>query len=266
MSSIAPKPTVEGPQPPLGSTVRIQDMHLSPRRRKESLLPQITQLALEGHSGRSIGRTLGLSKRTVNHWLQKLRQEWIAKAAQSGAEMCAVDLERLDAIYRAAMEAWRNSQTQPQRGSAALLARATAAVTASWRLKGCPAPPRAPRPAPVPAETRPQDGGQQLPEPGSPAWDRRWLGFLMPEHLQEMTYDDLREVEARLQNVIEAEGGALPAELENRDLEHMTGDELRAYRDRLMDAVLAIEDGEDSPDTECSPADPPLAPVGPDQS
>ena len=144
MSSIAPKPTVEGPQPPLGSAVRIQDMHLSPRRRKESLLPQITQLALQGHSGRSIGRTLGLSKRTVNHWLQKLRQEWIAKAAQSGAEMLRGSLGTPRRDLPRGDGGLRNSQTQPQRGSAALLARATAAVTASWRLKGCPAPPRAP--------------------------------------------------------------------------------------------------------------------------
>jgi hypothetical protein len=43
----------------------------------------------------------------------------------------------------------------------------------------------------------------------------------------------------------------------------MTDDELRAHRDRLMDAVLTIEDAEDSPDTESTPADPPLAQVGP---
>ena len=169
---------------------------------------------------------------------------------------------KFSADYR--LKAWRNSQTQPQGGSAALLARATAAVTASWRLKGCPAPPRAPRPAPVPAETRAEDGRQQEPEPGSPASDRRWLGFLMPEHFREMTCDELREVEARLQNVLEAEGRDLPPELSNRELEQMTDDEFRVYRNRLLDAVLATEVAEDSPpDTESPPADPPRAPVGP---
>ena len=206
----------------------------------------IIQLALDGHSGQAIAAKVGLPKRTVNHWLHELRQEWIARAAEGGGEMFAFALARLDAIYREAMEAWRDSQgemevrlvedtqvadgsraakqrrsvrTQPQRRNAALLSKATAAVMATCRLKGCAAPARAevaePSAATIPLET------------------------LTEDILGNMSTDDLRVVAARLRAAIEAGGGSIPAELD-RDLEHMTWDELQAYHARLTAEIEAI--------------------------
>ena len=85
---------------------------LPPRRRKDSL-PQIHDLALEGHSCREIAARLGVSKSSVNRWLQELRQECRAKVADS-AEMVAVTYARYEAIYREAMEAWRRSQADKE--------------------------------------------------------------------------------------------------------------------------------------------------------
>jgi hypothetical protein len=160
---------------------------------------------------------LGVPKRTVNYWLHEARQEWIARAALSAAEMFAADLARLDAIYREAMQAWRRSQSeievrvvqhgqgddgrsvtkrsirnQPQRGNAAFLTRATAAVMASWRLKGKPGPPG------------PDSIARELP--------------------------------------IEADGGTLPADMPNEELQHMNEDQLRGYRARLSATVEAIDE------------------------
>ena len=42
---------------------------LAARRRKETLLPEITQLALEGHSSQAIADKLAMPKRTVNYCL-----------------------------------------------------------------------------------------------------------------------------------------------------------------------------------------------------
>ncbi len=190
---------------------------LAGRRRKETLLPEITQMALEGHPSQAIADKLGMPKRTVNYWLQEARQEWIARAALGAAEMFAADLARLDAIYREAMQAWRNSQTdtevrlvqntqpadgkatskrsirsQPQRGNAAFLTRATAAVMASWRLKGKPGPP---------------------------------------------SIDAIQR-----EGHIEAGGGTLPADAANEDLENMSEDQLRDYRARLSATIEAIDE------------------------
>ena len=123
---------------------------------------------------------------------------------------------RLDAIYREAMQAWRNSQSdtevrlvqntqpadgkttskrsirsQPQRGNAAFLTRATAAVMASWRLKGKPGPP---------------------------------------------SIDAIAN-----QRLIEAHGGTLPADVPNEDLENMSEDQLRDYRAWLSATIAAID-------------------------
>jgi len=84
------------------------------QRRKEGLLPRITQLTLEGHSSRAIGSQIGVSKTTVNRWLLELRQEWIAKAMEDNAEMIAIAIARYQSIYREAMEAWRRSKTDKQ--------------------------------------------------------------------------------------------------------------------------------------------------------
>ncbi len=227
MCSVSEKPPADDLQPQPGQAERVTPAMLAARRRKETLLPEITQLALEGHSSQAIADKLGMPKRTVNYWLQEARQEWIARAALSAAEMFAADLARLDAIYREAMQAWRNSQseigvrlvqhsqtgdgksitkrslrTQPQRGNAAYLTRATAAVMASWRLKG---------------------------KPGLPS--------------------------------IDADAGTLPADVPNEDLENMSEDQLRDYRARLSATIEAIDEladfraldaGDDSPSAPAS--------------
>ena len=217
MCSVSEKPTADDLQPQTGQTARVTPAMLAGRRRKETLLPEITQMALEGHPSQAIADKLGMPKRTVNYWLQEARQEWIARAARSAAEMFAADLARLDAIYREAMQAWRNSQSeievrlvqhtqpadgkatskrsirsQPQRGNAAYLTRAMAAVMASWRLKGKPGPPS--------------------------------IDAIQPE---------VR---------IEADGGTLPADAANEDLENMSEDQLRDYRARLSATIEAIDE------------------------
>ncbi len=217
MCSVSEKPTADVLQPQTGQTARVTPAMLAGRRRKETLLPEITQMALEGHASQAIADKLGMPKRTVNYWLQEARREWIARAALSAAEMFASDLARLDAIYREAMQAWRNSQSdtevrlvqntqpadgkttskrsirsQPQRGNAAFLTRAMAAVMASWRLKGKPGPP---------------------------------------------SIDAIAN-----QRLIEADGGTLPTDVPNEDLETMSEDQLRDYRARLSATIAAIDE------------------------
>ena len=111
---------------------------LAARRRKETLLPEITQLALEGHSSQAIADKLGMPKRTVNYWLQEARQEWIARAALSAAEMFAADLARLDAIYREAMQACATRNPRSTCDSSSI----AKAATANRSRKGRSAPNR----------------------------------------------------------------------------------------------------------------------------
>ena len=86
----------------------------------------------------------------------------------------------------------RSIRTQPQRGNAAFLTRATAAVMASWRLKGQPGPPG------------PDAIARELP--------------------------------------VEADGGPLPVDAANEDLQHMNEDQLRGYRARLSATIEAIDE------------------------
>ena len=233
MCSVTEKATSDDRQPHVSQAVRLTNLHLGPRRRKETMLPQITRLALEGHSGQAIAKVVGLPKRTVNHWLRELRREWSANVAQGAAEMMAVSMARLDSIYREAMEAWRDSQTeiqirlvedteaasddrrsrkkkssvrtQPPRRNAAMLARAIDVVKATYLLMGPAAPP-------------PAEAGGVPPIP---------LEMLTTKDMKEMTDDELRNVMARSRAAIAAAGGAVPG-LEEIDLSHMTDDELRA--------------------------------------
>lgn len=134
---------------------------LPPRRRKDTLLPVITRLALGGESGRAIARKLELPERTVNHWLREVRREWSAKAAADTAEMLGSAVARLESVYGSAMEAFAASQadketqlvteteradggsekkrslrTETRSGNAALLGRATEAAKAIYLLLG----------------------------------------------------------------------------------------------------------------------------------
>ena len=73
------------------------------------MLPQINDLALEGHSCREIAARLGIGRTTVGRWLHDLREERHSKAVDT-ADMLASAIARYDAIYREAMDAWRNSK------------------------------------------------------------------------------------------------------------------------------------------------------------
>ena len=85
---------------------------MNSRPRKDTLLPEVARMALEGCSGAAIGRELGLPERTVNHWLREVRQEWKANAAEGAAEALGIAQARLVTAYREAMEAWRESRQE----------------------------------------------------------------------------------------------------------------------------------------------------------
>ena len=245
MCSVNEKPTADDFQPQPGSAARINDALLGPRRRKETLLPTITQMALEGHSSQAIAEKLGMPKRTVNHWLQEARQEWIAKAAQGSAELFATDLARIDTLFREAMQAWRKSQTdkvvrivehtesadgeattktsirtQTQCGTAAYLTRAMAAAMASWRLRG--------KPGPLSAEAIAPEGATA----GAPA--------ATPAPATNPTEDEshIPEAETAEAEAVETEKARLEF-LEKEDLEGMTHEELRDVAEGLKCVVEA---------------------------
>ncbi len=175
----AAAPASDGPQAPPAPAASKRKRPLAPRRRKEALLSQIAQLALEGHNGRAIAELVGVPTRTVNYWLQELRQEWIAKAGDEAAATCAVTVARFESIYRTAMEEWRRSQTdkevrvvedsgpageeggaktkksvrsEARLGNPAFLAKAIDAAKEIYRLRGRCAPP--PSTAAAPTELR----------------------------------------------------------------------------------------------------------------
>ncbi len=273
MCSVTEKPTADDFQPQPASAARVHDALLGPRRRKETLLPEITRMALEGHASQAIADKLGIPKRTVNHWLQEARKEWIATAAQGSAELFAADLARIDATYREAMEAWRKSQTdkevrtvqhtesadgkvttrtsirtQTQCGTAAYLTRAMAAALASWRLKGKPgllgAEAAAPPATTVPA-TKPTDDETLIPEldtvdAETVETEKARLELLEKEDLEEMSHEELRNVAEGLKCVVEADGGTAAAEVVDQDVDHMNEDPLCGYRSRLFAAIESV--------------------------
>ncbi len=255
MGSITGEPATAAPQAPLGRSVRVSNWNLTPRRRKETLLPQIIELALEGHSGETIARQVGMPSRTVRHWLRELRQEWIAEAAGGAAELAAVTLARLTAVYREAMEAWRETRadwevrlvedtqvadgsrpakqkrsvrTQPQRRNAALLTRAMAAAKAMFDLK---------LRAAVPPPKRRLTGPDGKPIP---------LESLTEEDLRSMSEDELAAIDARFSAAIAAKGGPITDHPALEDLKRMTDAELRAYDARLSAEIAGLDRANDS--------------------
>ena len=177
--SVIPEPTTPAAEPPAGDSPPAalapaagrRKRAVAPRRRKEAVLPQIAQLALEGHNGRVIAEHLGMPTRTVNYWLQELRQEWIARAGDDAAATAAMTIARFESIYGTAMEEWRRSQTdkevrlvedsgpagdeggaktkksvrsETRLGNVAFLAKAIDAAKEIYRLRGCCALPSSP--------------------------------------------------------------------------------------------------------------------------
>ncbi len=84
------------------------------RQRKAALLPQVARLAVEGLTCREIAAQLGVSKTSVNYWLQKLRPDQAAGASQELAETARRRVARYNSIYRRAIQAWGRSQDDKQ--------------------------------------------------------------------------------------------------------------------------------------------------------
>jgi hypothetical protein len=114
--SAMPEQPVNGRQPPPGRPATTNKVRGKTNwsHRKAELLPEITQLALEGHTGRSIALRLSVPIRSVNYLLKDLRRQWLAAAAQTSADLMSVELARLNGVYREAMEAWRRSESEVQ--------------------------------------------------------------------------------------------------------------------------------------------------------
>ncbi len=120
MSTVSENPTLQCPQTALGAypppfvpagppAGEEGPRAAPPRPSKSALLPEIARLPLAGHSGRAIGKRLGVPRRTVARWLEELRQEWAASAAEDAAQLVPITLARLELAYREATEAWRRS-------------------------------------------------------------------------------------------------------------------------------------------------------------
>jgi len=171
-----------GPQAPAGRRGPAAKTRAQYQRRKARLLPEITQLAMDGHSGESIARRFELPGRTVTNWLKEARRQWLAGAAQSCEELMAIEWARLNGLYREALEACRKAQadvdawvdaerkaaggqgkrkrrkfrTPPPRRNDALLGRALAALRdlrqfrAAAQLAVAVVRPAAPPPLPLP--------------------------------------------------------------------------------------------------------------------
>jgi hypothetical protein len=106
---MCPPTALEACPAPLPPVAPLSAEEGPPRPSKSALLPEIARLALAGHSGREIGKRLGVPRRTVARWLQELRQEWAASAAEDAAQLVPVTLARLELAYREATEAWHRS-------------------------------------------------------------------------------------------------------------------------------------------------------------
>jgi hypothetical protein len=264
MSAVTELPTTPDRQPPPDSAVRLSDWN-SPRRCKETLLPQFVQLALEGHSAEAIARQFDMPGRTVRYWLHESRQEWLAASAGGAAEMLAVTMARLTAIYREAMEEWRDSRrdvetrlvedtqmaddshpakqkrslrTQPPRRNAAMLTRATAAAKAMFDLKlrtvaalskEKDAGPSGKPPIPVetltPKDIPPRPAASSAVEMPIP------LENLSQKDIAGMSEEELRPLVARCKAEMLLSGLPVPVEpprLTEEELAGMSADELRA--------------------------------------
>ena len=88
------------------AAARASNWNLASRPRKETVLPEITQLALDGHSAETIARMVGMSAAPSGTGCKSCGRQWLAAAAVDAAEMAALTLARLEAIYREAMQEW----------------------------------------------------------------------------------------------------------------------------------------------------------------
>ena len=78
------------------------------------MLPEVARLSLEGHSGRAIGRKLGVPRQTVDRWLREQRQAWAENTVEEAGDLFPMALARLESVYAEAMQAWRRSLADKQ--------------------------------------------------------------------------------------------------------------------------------------------------------
>lgn len=120
---------------------------------------EVARLSLAGFSQRQIADTLEVSQATICLDLQEVRKQWKESAISDYGEQVAQELQRLDNIYREAMQGWERSQqdevvteertgkngyastkTKPQAGTPSFLNTAKDAVDAKSKLLGLNAP------------------------------------------------------------------------------------------------------------------------------
>ena len=110
--SIARKPPSRLPAAPCARRVpsrRRRAAATPPRPSKSALLPEIARLAPGGLFRPGNRQAAGRPRRTVDRWLQELREQWAAARRKDAAQLVPVTLARLELAYREAMEAWRCS-------------------------------------------------------------------------------------------------------------------------------------------------------------
>jgi len=254
MCTVAEEPTTDDCRQAASQSVRVGHSHLSPRQRKEIWLPRVVQLALEGHSGRAIAQKVGMPRRTVDYWLRVVREEWLAKAAAGTTEVLSLAVARLEAIYREAMEAWRDSQaeiavrlveesevvganglvtkkkktsvrTQRQRPNAALLTKAMEAVKATCLLT-----------------TR---AAESLKTSAGGEGKRFDLETLKPSDLHDMSDEEIAALKAQVEAEFVAGGGTIPPRPTDAELQAMSDEELD-QREALIRAEIAKEEEEEA--------------------
>ena len=113
MDSQDEKPTSDNQQPSPSPGASENGQPAVPRRPKSTLLPQISDLALEGHSCREIGRRLGIPRSTVNRWISELQRQGRNQVVDT-SQMTATAVARYDMIFREAMQAWRGSKADKE--------------------------------------------------------------------------------------------------------------------------------------------------------
>ena len=213
------------------------------QQRKNTLLPQITELAMQGKNCREIGKILDLGKSTVNNWFREVRQECDARQALTPAEIIAMHITRYELIYRKAIEAWDRSQAdkrvrlvedtdtgneegckkkksirfESRAGEVVYLNKAMDALKAIERLRGI-APPR-------------PSGAAALDNPAD-------LAALTPDDLKNLSDEQLAALDARF---VAGDSGLCPS-LSAADLQNMSLEQLAALEGQLKAQIDASQD------------------------
>ena len=228
------------------------------RQQKESLLPQIAQLAREGLSCREIGKKIGVSKSAVDRWLRALRREPPQKNSPDPAIAIREKIARYKSIRDDLLQAWRLSQAEKQvclventsttgddgakrkestrketqTGNATYLAKA---MDAQRRIDDLDDRLAALEQAKV---AGPGKGPANLADLSDDDLEK-----LTPDDLDSFTDDELFAVEVRLR----AKHGVTDSPLlTNEDLDNMTGEQLDALELELLDEIQRLQNAPQS--------------------